>query len=136
MFSATSHHDTASIFDKPAPDCDRLHRRWLRHAGGEAQAALRATVRAIVTQDTKSFHVGCGTGAFTRALIAGGLSPERMTLLDPSDAVLARCADIPVMKVTGRLEALPFEGGEFNVVTCAWALETIPQPEVALSHAY
>ena len=41
MLSATPHHDLASLYDRLAPDYDRLHRRWLRHAGGEAQVALR-----------------------------------------------------------------------------------------------
>ena len=120
------------LYDRLAPDYDRLHRRWLRHAGGEAQVALEATVRALAMPDTNLLDVGCGTGAFARALIAEGISPARVTLLDPSDAMLARCADIPAQQVRGRLETLPFEDGEFNIVTCAWALETVPHPEGAL----
>lgn len=132
MFTAKSHRDLGEIYDQLAPDYDRLHRRWLKRAGGEAQAALEATVRALATPITNVLDVGCGTGAFARALIAEGMSPLQMTLLDPSDAMLARCADIPVRQVKGRLEALPFEDSEFDIVTCAWALETVPHPEVAL----
>jgi len=132
MFSAAPHRDVASLYDRLAPDYNKLHRRWLRHAGGEAQAALEATVRALATPDTNLLDAGCGTGAFARALIAEGMSPAHITLLDPSDAMLAQCADVPVRQVKGRLEALPFEHGEFDIVTCAWALETVPHPEVAL----
>ena len=132
MFSATHYQDMIGLYDRLAPDYDRLHRRWLRHAGGEAQVALEATVRALAMPDTNLLDAGCGTGAFARALIAEGISPARVTLLDPSDAMLARCADIPAQQVMGRLEALPFEDGEFDIVTCAWALETVPHPERAL----
>jgi len=133
MFSAAPHRDVAGLYDRLAPDYDRLHRRWLRHAGGEAQAALEATVRALATPDTNLLDAGCGTGAFARALIAEGISPARITLLDPSVAMLAHCADIPMRQVKGRLEALPFEDGKFDIVTCAWALETISDLELALS---
>ena len=132
MISVASYGDLTGLYDRLAPDYDRLHRRWLHHAGGEAQAALEAAVRALTTRDTTLLDVGCGTGNFTRALIAEGMSPERVTLLDPSDAMLARCADIPAMKHKGRLEALPFADGAFDVVTCAWVLETVPHPEAAL----
>ena len=132
MFSAAPQHDLISLYDRLAPVYSKLHRRWLNHAGGEAQAALEAAVRVLLMPDTNLLDAGCGTGAFARALIAEGMSPERITLLDPSDAMLARCADMPARQVKGRLEALPFDDGEFNIVTCAWALETVPYPEIAL----
>ena len=121
------------IYDRLAPDYDRLHRRWLKHAGGEAQAALEAAVRAVATPGSTLLDAGCGTGAFVRALIAEGQSPDRITLLDPSDAMLKRCADLPVRRVKGRLEALPFAAGRFDIVTCAWALETASDPALALA---
>ncbi|EDQ34650.2 Methylase involved in ubiquinone/menaquinone biosynthesis [Hoeflea phototrophica DFL-43] len=124
--------DLADHYDRLAPDYDRLHRRWLRHAGGEAQAALEAMVRALATSKSDLLDAGCGTGALARALIAEGMSAAGMTLLDPSDAMLARCVDIPAAKVKGRLESLPFDDETFDIVTCAWALETVPDPNVAL----
>jgi ubiquinone/menaquinone biosynthesis C-methylase UbiE len=132
MFAQPPPRDLVSLYDRLAPDYDRLHRRWLRYAGGEAQAALEALVRAIATSDTELLDAGCGTGASARALIAEGMSPSGMTLLDPSDAMLARCADIPAAKVKGRLESLPFDDEKFDIVTCAWALETVPHPNLAL----
>ena len=126
-------NDLALVYEQLAPRYDRLHRRWLAYAGGEAQAALEAAVRAIATPDATLLDAGCGTGAFARSLIAEGLVARGITLLDPSEAMLARCADLPAMKVKGRLEALPFEDGEFDVVTCAWALETVPQFDRAVA---
>lgn len=132
MFSTAPYGDMAGLYDRLAPDYDRRHRRWLRHAGGEAQVALEASVRALAMPDTNLLDAGCGTGTFARALIAEGISPARVTLLDPSDAMLARCTDIPARQIKGRLEALPFDDGEFDIVTCAWALETVPHPDDAL----
>lgn len=133
MLLAASQVDRVGHYDQLAHDYDRLHRRWLRHAGGEAQAALEAAVRVLVDPDTKLLDAGCGTGAFARTLIAEGMSPERITLLDPSEAMLEHCADPAARRIKARLEVIPFEDGEFDIVTCAWALETVPSPEVALT---
>jgi ubiquinone/menaquinone biosynthesis C-methylase UbiE len=132
MTSASLNHDLAGTYDRLAANYDKLHRRWLRHAGGEAQAALEAIVRALVTTDTNLLDAGCGTGALARSLIAEGMSPARVTLLDPSKAMLERCIDTDAPQVNGRLEALPFESRAFDVVTCAWALETAQDQELAL----
>ncbi|MEL6209040.1 MAG: methyltransferase domain-containing protein, partial [Pseudomonadota bacterium] len=111
MSLALSHPDAVSLYDRLAPRYDRLHRRWLKHAGGEAQVALEAAVRALASPTTNLLDAGCGTGAFARALIAEGVVSERVTLLDPSEEMLARCADIPANRMNGRLEALPFRDG-------------------------
>lgn len=133
MLSAASHVDRVGLYDQLAHDYDRLHRRWLRHAGGEAQAALEAAVRVLAKPQIKLLDAGCGTGSFARTLIAEGMSPECITLLDPSEAMLEYCTDIGARQMKGRLEAIPFEDGEFDIVTCAWALETVPHPDVALT---
>lgn len=119
-------------YDRLAPVYDALHRRWLRFAGGEAQAALEAAVRVAMTPKATLLDAGCGTGRFARALLAEGVAPWQVTLLDPSDAMLGRCSDIPVLRMRGRLEALPFQDASFDAVTCAWALETVPRPDDAL----
>ncbi|RLJ97627.1 methyltransferase domain-containing protein [Ruegeria conchae] len=133
MLEETPLDDAFDLYDKLAPRYDKLHHRWLRHAGGEAQAALEGLVRALATPNSRLLDAGCGTGNLARRLIAEGMPPNLMTLLDPSAAMLARCADIPVPKIQGRLESLPFEDGTFDLVTCAWALETVPDPHLALS---
>lgn len=132
MLSSTTHPDRIGLYDQLAHDYDRLHRRWLRHAGGEAQAALEATVRVLANPHSKLLDAGCGTGSFARALIAEGMSADTITLLDPSDAMLNYCTDMSARRVKGRLEAMPFDDGEFDIVTCAWALETVSCIEIAL----
>ena len=132
MLSTTAHPDRIGLYDQLAHDYDRLHRRWLRHAGGEAQAALEAAVRALAKPHSKLLDAGCGTGSFARTLIAEGMSPDSITLLDSSEAMLNYCTDMSARQVRGRLEAIPFEDGEFDIVTCAWALETVSSTEIAL----
>lgn len=133
MFAQLPQREAVDQYERLAPHYDRLHYRWLRHAGGEAQAALEALVRALAAPEKEILDAGCGTGNLARTLISEGMSPKAMTLLDPSDSMLARCADIPVPKVKGRLEALPFMDGAFDIVTCVWALETVPNPDLALA---
>jgi ubiquinone/menaquinone biosynthesis C-methylase UbiE len=133
MFAQMPMRDGVDQYERLAPRYDRLHHRWLRYAGGEAQAALEALVRALATPNSKLLDAGCGTGKLARTLIAEGTPSHLMTLLDPSAAMLARCADIPVPKIQGRLEALPFGDCAFDLVTCVWALETVPDPFLALT---
>ncbi|MEM6325286.1 MAG: methyltransferase domain-containing protein [Pseudomonadota bacterium] len=122
------HEDRAiHLYDRLAPTYDRLHQRWLRFSGGEAQAALEAAIRVEIRPHSQLLDVGCGTGRFARRLISEGVSPEQITLLDPSQAMLSRCADLAVEKTCGRLETLPFPNASFDIVTCAWAIETLPE---------
>lgn len=133
MFAQNRMRSTVERYDTLAPRYDRLHHRWLRHAGGEAQAALEALVRALAAPDKQFLDAGCGTGHLARSLLSEGMSPATMTLLDPSQAMLSQCADLPVPKVKGRLEALPFTDATFDIVTCVWALETTTDPDLALA---
>lgn len=121
-----------ALYDRLAPDYDHLHQRWLRFAGGEAQAALEAAVRVALTPDAELLDAGCGTGRFARGLLDGGIDPRQVTLLDPSEAMLSRCSDLPVQQCLGRLEDLPFADASFDIVTSAWAVETVPQSHAAL----
>lgn len=132
MDPAVRSSDLVGFYEAIAPKYDRLHRRWLRFAGGEAQAALEATVRAVAMPHMNLLDAGCGTGAFARRVLAEGLGPLEVTLLDPSDAMLRRCRDIWASRVRGRLERLPLPSARFDIVTCAWALETVPNTGDAL----
>jgi SAM-dependent methyltransferase len=136
MYSNPSYQDLAGYYDRLAPAYDRRHRRWLRHAGGEAQAALEATVRVLAVPGLDLLDAGCGTGAFARRLVAEGQVGLNLTLLDPSEAMLDRCADIPADRVNGRLEQLPFQSARFDIVTCAWALETAACIDTALAELH
>ncbi|MDX8346960.1 methyltransferase domain-containing protein [Cognatiyoonia sp. IB215446] len=125
-------NQTLQTYERLAPTYDQLHQRWLRFSGGEAQAALEAAVRVAMNADTTLLDAGCGTGRFARRLLSEGVRPEQITLLDPSWAMLAHSADLPVEKTRGRFEALPFAAASFDIVTCAWAIETVFEPSDAV----
>ena len=72
------------IYGQLAPVYDVLHRRWLRFAGGEAQAALEAAVRIAISPRATLLDAGCGTGRFARAMLSEGMSPDEF---DPSRSV-------------------------------------------------
>ncbi len=132
VYVANADDRMIALYDRLAPSYDHLHRRWLRFAGGEAQAALEAAVRVALTPDAELLDAGCGTGRFARGLLEGGADPQHVTLLDPSEAMLAQCRDLPVRQCLGRIEALPFGDATFDIVTSAWAVETVSQPHAAL----
>ncbi|MDX8352950.1 class I SAM-dependent methyltransferase [Cognatiyoonia sp. IB215182] len=137
MTLAPTYQDLAGLYDRLAPDYDKLHHRWLRYAGGEAQSALEAAVRVLASPTTHILDAGCGTGAFARRLFREKvIAPHQVSLMDPSDAMLLRCADLPCLKARGRLEAMPFEDARFDLVTCAWALETATHPAAAIEEMY
>lgn len=113
-------------YDRLARHYDRLHHRWLQYAGGEAQAAFEGAVRAILRPETDLLDVGSGTGAFVRRLVAEGIAPRSITMIDTSRRMLDLCADLPARRICTPMKNLPFPDGSFDLVTCAWALETIP----------
>ncbi len=69
MLAETPLDDAVDLYYKLAPRYDKLHHRWLRHAGGEAQAALEGLVRALATPNSRLLDAGCGTGNLARRLI-------------------------------------------------------------------
>lgn len=71
-----------------APSYDRLHERWLRHAGGEAQSAFEGAVTALIRPGMRILDVGCGTGALARRLHAQFGATIEMTLVDACPQML------------------------------------------------
>lgn len=110
-----------------------MHARWLRFAGGEAQCAFEGAVMALLKPGTKMLDAACGTGAMARRLLASATANLDLTLLDSSPQMLRRYSDIPANRVEGFIEHLPFETNSFDLLTCAWGIETIHAPEAALA---
>jgi ubiquinone/menaquinone biosynthesis C-methylase UbiE len=86
------------LCDTIAPDYDSLHGRWLRYAGGEAQAAFEGATTGLLRPGMRVVDVGCGTGEFARRLMASCDFYADFTLVDPSTAMLARSTDLPVRR--------------------------------------
>lgn len=111
-------------YEALAPRYDRLHGRWLRHAGGEAQAAFEGAAAGLIRPGMRVADIGCGTGQFARRLLASSDYGIDLTLVDPSAAMLARTSDLPVRRIRAVMEDMPLKTGAYDLVTCAWALET------------
>lgn len=126
-------HPAQTRYARIAPSYDRLHERWLRHAGGEAQSAFEGAVTALIRPGMRILDVGCGTGALARRLHAQFGAAIDMTLVDACPQMLERTHDIDVARTIGSIENLPVRDSAFDLVTCSWALETTPRTGRALA---
>lgn len=124
---------SCSDYDATARFYDRSHSRWLRHAGGEAQCAFEGAVAALLRPGVSLLDAACGSGAVARRLLRSAADDIDLVLLDLSQRMLAACADIRARPVRGSMEHLPFTDNSFDLVTCAWGLETLCEPLLALS---
>lgn len=121
-----------SIYDEAADAYSKAHARWLRFAGGEAQCAFEGAVTALLRPGMRMLDVACGTGTVARRLLKGSNGDFDLVLLDASQRMLNKCRDIPANRVTGCMKSLPFEADDFDLLTCAWGIETLDDPGPAL----
>lgn len=124
---------SCSDYDATARFYDRSHSRWLRHAGGEAQCAFEGAVAALLRPGMSLLDAACGSGTVARRLLRATRGEIDLVLLDVSTRMLGACRDIGARSVLGCMEDLPFEDSSFDLVTCAWGLETLSDPRPALS---
>jgi len=120
-------HESVSLYDRLGERYDRFHRRWLDHAGADTLAALRGCLAAELRPGARVLDAGCGPGALARWIVEQE-SQVRMTLVDAAPSVLKRAAYVPGRHVRANMLALPFSDAEFDIVICAWALETTEDP--------
>ena len=124
--------DSIQTYDRTAQTYDRAHRRWLHFAGGEAQCAFEGAVTALLQPSMKLLDAACGTGTVARRLLETMHQRLDVTLLDASKNMLSQCRDLKADRVLGRLQDLPFADQSFDLTTCAWGLETLPDPAIGL----
>ncbi len=120
-----------SIYNDGADVYSKSHARWLRFAGGEAQCAFEGAVTALMRPGMQMLDVACGTGTVARRLLNRSNGNFELVLLDSSQRMLSKCRDIPATRVIGCMKALPFETDRFDLLTCAWGIETLDNPALA-----
>jgi SAM-dependent methyltransferase len=94
--------------------------RWSR------EVATRFVPWVDVPAGRRWLDVGCGTGALTSAVRAGGGS---VIGVDPSRAFVGASPDV----VVGDARALPFASGVFDAVVSGLALNFVPSPRDAMA---
>ena len=109
----------------------RLHARFLRLAGGEAEAALEAALVMLLRPGLRVLDAGCGPGTIARRLVAQEARLD-LTLVDSDPQMLAQCRDIRGRRVPGTLENLPMGDGSVDVALAFWSLETLADPSAGL----
>lgn len=119
-------------YDLLASRYDKMHRRWLRHAGGEAQAALEAGLFSRIRPGDRVLDAGCGTGHLSRALATHDPSMS-LTMLDSCKQMLGHAKDVAGRQVHGSLLDMPFEDDTFDVAVAAWAIEATDDAGIAVS---
>ncbi|MEO8190071.1 MAG: methyltransferase domain-containing protein [Acidobacteriota bacterium] len=123
--------DARAAYDRAASRYEHFRDLWLKLAGGEAEAKMRAILNEVVLSEARILDAGAGTGAMSRVILAARES-ARLALLDQSLAMLSHAADVKGYRVGGDVGALPFADGTFEVVVSAWVIETLSDPAQAV----
>ena len=124
--------DVAEVYDLGVERYDDFRALWLRLAGGGAEAAMVADLRAVLEPGAALLDAGCGTGAMTRQALR--IEPDlALTLVDFSAEMLGRAADLPGAHVRASVLELPFDDDSFDVVVSAWVIETLLEPRRAVT---
>ncbi|MBA3806947.1 MAG: methyltransferase domain-containing protein [Solirubrobacterales bacterium] len=95
---------------------------WLERWALDAALDLAAP-----TADDRLLDVATGTGALLRLLASGYPETREVVGLDASEAMLGRARELPDSwrLMHGDARALPFEQGQFDVVTVCYLLQTL-----------
>ena len=109
----------------------RLHARFLRLAGGEAEAAQEAALTMLLRPGLRMLDAGCGPASVARRLLALESGLE-LTLLDKDPRMLAQCRDLNTMQVPASLTELPLPDRSFDLAFAFWSVETLTDPAVGL----
>ncbi len=114
------------------------------HSFGRDQAWRRAAVRLAGVKPTdRVLDVACGTGDLTRAFADAGaarivgldFTPEMLAIARRKRLIRAGAPDDapPVIDYTeGDAMALPFDDGSFDIVSIAFGLRNVAEPDIAL----
>jgi len=92
------------------------------------EACIQAMLERIPRDAKRLLDVGCGRGYFL-----GKVAEARPDLQLVGVDVVDKLAFSGAQLVSGNIEALPFEDGSFDVVTCSHTLEHIIRPARAVS---
>lgn len=121
-----------ALYDAVAPQYESFRTLWLDLAGARTEAAMVRDLTEVLRSVDRVLDAGCGTGAMSRQILE--LQPNvDLTLVDASAGMLAEAGDLGSRQLVGDVADLPFEDGAFDVITCSWVIETVPDPKAAVT---
>lgn len=106
---------------------------WLATAGREAWLRQTILSKARLKAGESVLDVGCGTGTLAIAAARGVGSSGSVSGIDPSAEMIwaarakARRAAVEIAFETGGAQALPFNDGQFDLVTATLMLHHLPR---------
>ena len=124
-----------------APAYDRLRPLWTGGALGHAERFLeRRALPQYCPPGATVLDLGCGTGANLERLLRTGIPVSRYVGVDISPAMLQRARQkFSWLKSAefyiGDIARLSFSDNTFDFALSTWALEHVPQIEVAVTEA-
>lgn len=128
-------HSSAAIYDEMAIQYDTFAALWDSVAGDKATKRLQTLIHHHIHPGASVLDVGSGTGRGI-ALILKETQPRRVVGVDLSARMLDRArkklTDPRVELLQADAMHLPFADDTFDVVTCLWMLETLPDPLAAV----
>ena len=140
--AAPAHRPEGAVKGAAASGLVQFLREWVRSPAGigavapSSDALARAITAGIGPQDAPVIELGPGTGVFTAALIARGIAPDRLCLLEANarfaKVLSQRYPDVPVLSAdAARLRHLsPFGAAGAGVIICGLPLVSIPRAKV------
>jgi len=111
---------------------DRVAQFYALQARWEVPALEVSVALADVTPIDRVLDAACGTGLWSRTLLASGAQPARLTGVDQSRKMLERASAVGSLEpVQAPLHALPFPDASFDVVALSYALHLLSHQDVA-----
>lgn len=145
----TFHSGGASTSSGPAADSGRgarsdattFLRSWLQHplrtaAIAPSSGALARLITRDISASDRVVELGPGTGAFTRELLARGLPPSHLTVVeaDPAfaDLLTARFEDVQVVRANAATDPWQLSGtSDVDAVISGLPILSMPKGEVS-----
>ena len=109
---------------------------WINDKAGSAPEIVRLRREVLATAAGRVIEIGFGTGA---SLEHFPPAVTTVTAVEPNEgmndraAARIRASRIPVTRVTGRAEQLPFDAGTFDTAVSTLVLCSVTDPHQALS---
>lgn len=127
--------DLVHHYDRLAPRYDKKLRLWRALIGSDAWEHLGNLLSAHVQEGAAVLDAGTGTGEVIQLLLERA-NPAEVMGVDSSKGMLRQAEkkiqDPRVTFSVADIRHLPDADQRFDVAVCAWTLETLAQPQVAV----